>query len=119
MPLLEVNYYKTYIAAVDREVEEEVSVETEHTNKIVALLNDESNEVGSVHMGIVHFWSLDEANVTKKEQMITQMAFMSADELHQAKNSLETWSGICVDNIEKIEERSKNALDAKAFINDL
>jgi len=55
--------YKTYLEAVEREVAEEVSVETSHTNHIVALLNDESNEVGSVHLGIVHYWALDAPNV--------------------------------------------------------
>ena len=58
MPLFNTDFYDTYLAAVDREVAEEVAVETSHTNHIVALLNDESNEVGSVHLGIVHYTGL-------------------------------------------------------------
>ena len=102
--------YKTYLEAVDREVAEEVSVETSHTNHIVALLNDESNEVGSVHLGIVHYWALDAPNVNKREQMITQMGFMTSTELQEVKDTLETWSGLCVDHLDEMENRTKSAL---------
>ncbi len=102
MPLFNVNYYETYLAAVKREVEEEVSVETSHTDSIVALLNDDSNEVGKVHLGIVHFWDLDAPKVEKREQMITQMSFMTIDELEQVRDSLETWSQKCLDGLEKM-----------------
>ena len=88
--------YQTYLEAVKREVAEEVSVETPLSeDRIVALLNDDSTEVGQVHLGIVHLWTLDEPKVTRREQMITQMSFMTADELEKVRDSLETWSG-CV-----------------------
>lgn len=109
MPLFDTSFLPTYLTAVQREVEEEVVVETDHTNHIVALLNDESNEVGSVHLGVVHFWSLNSPDVTKREQMITQMNFMSADELKAAKDTLETWSAICVEGIDQIENNLDQA----------
>ncbi len=96
MPLFDTDFYETYLTAVKREVDEEVSVETSHTDSIVALLNDESNEVGSVHLGIVHHWILDAPKVSKREQMITQMAFMTPAELHEVRDTLETWSGLCL-----------------------
>jgi len=96
MPLFDTDFYETYLTAVEREVAEEVSVETSHTDRIVALLNDESNEVGSVHLGIVHHWILDAPKVSKREQMITQMAFMTPAELHEVRDTLETWSGLCL-----------------------
>jgi len=92
--------YENYLAAVQREVAEEVSVETGHTDRIVALLNDDSNEVGSVHLGVVHHWILDSAAVSKREQMITQMAFMSPAELHGLRESLETWSQLCLEKLD-------------------
>ncbi len=88
--------YENYLTAVEREVAEEVSVEANHTDSIVGLLNDDSNEVGSVHLGIVHLWVLDSAQVSKREQMITQMAFMSLGELQQLRDTLETWSQLCL-----------------------
>jgi len=99
MPLFNMDFYETYLAAVEREVDEEVSVETSHDNRIVALLNDESNEVGSVHLGIVHYWTLDAPKVERKEQMITQMAFMTQAQLQEVKDTLETWSGLCLDHL--------------------
>jgi len=96
MPLFNTDFYETYLAAVEREVAEEVSVETSHTDRVVALLNDESNEVGSVHLGIVHHWILNAPKVSRREQMITQMAFMRPAELYEVRDTLETWSGLCL-----------------------
>ena len=112
IPLFNADFYETYLAAVDREVVEEVSVETSYTNHIVALLNDETNEVGSVHLGIVHYWILKAPKVSKREQMITQMAFMTSAELQEVKDTLETWSGLCVDHLAEMDDRRKSALQA-------
>jgi len=104
--------YENYLTAVQREVAEEVSVEANHTDSIVALLNDDSNEVGSVHLGIVHYWILDAPKVSKREQMMTQMAFMTPSELYELRDTLETWSQLCLDKLgkmtNKIESDNKN-----------
>jgi predicted NUDIX family phosphoesterase len=100
-----------YRTAVAREVAEEVSVEAGHIDSIVALLNDDSNEVGSVHLGIVHFWNLDAPNVSRREQMITQMAFMTPAELQEVRDTMETWSQLCLDNLTEIA-KAPQRLDA-------
>lgn len=92
----------TYLEAVQREIAEEVSVQTTYTNNIVALLNDDTNEVGQVHLGVVHLWKLNEPKVERKEQMITQLEFTSPSELSEAKDSMETWSALCLDGINKM-----------------
>jgi predicted NUDIX family phosphoesterase len=107
--LFSVDAYKIYLEAVKREVAEEVSVNSAYTDKIVALLNDESNEVGSVHLGIVHYWMLSEPKVSKKEQMITQMSFMTPVELQEVKDTMETWSQLCLSGLEEMAERVKSA----------
>jgi predicted NUDIX family phosphoesterase len=94
--------YEAYLVAVEREVAEEVSVETKYTKNIVALLNDDSNEVGQVHLGIVHYWNLDEPKVGRKEQMITQMAFMTPAQLREVQGTLETWSSLCLAGLDKM-----------------
>ena len=96
--------YENYLAAVEREVAEEVSVETTHTDSVVALLNDDSNEVGSVHLGIVHYWLLDAPKVAKREQMITQMAFMTPAELQQVRDTMETWSRLCLSQLNQMRK---------------
>ena len=95
-------YREMYDTAVEREVAEEVNIDAEHSDKIVALLNDDSNEVGQVHLGVVHLWTLDKPNVTRKEQMITQMTFMGIDELNEVRDTMETWSQLCLDGLGKL-----------------
>ncbi len=102
VPLFDTDFRQMYLTAVEREVAEEVSVEASHTDSIVALLNDDSNEVGSVHLGVVHHWVLDAPKVSKREQMITQMAFMTPAELHQVRDTMETWSQLCLDKLGEI-----------------
>src|SRR6266446_2553275 len=43
-----------YRAGVEREVGEEIQIDTRFDDCIVALLNDDSNEVGQVHLAVVH-----------------------------------------------------------------
>jgi predicted NUDIX family phosphoesterase len=97
IPLFDTDYRGLYNNAVEREVAEEVSIESGHTDSIVALLNDDTTEVGSVHLGVVHHWLLDSPAVTKREQMITQMEFMTPSELRAVRDSMETWSQFCLD----------------------
>ena len=99
LPLFSSDFRETYFTAVEREVTEEVAVEAEHTDRVVALLNDDSTEVGQVHLGIVHYWVLDAPTVSKREQMITQMAFMTVPELQEVRDTLETWSQLCLDHL--------------------
>jgi predicted NUDIX family phosphoesterase len=68
----------------------------------VALLNDDSTEVGRVHLGIVHVFKLAEPKVEKREAMITNLGFVSADQVRARRDSLETWSQICVDALERL-----------------
>jgi len=100
LPLFHADFREAYNAAVHREVDEEVVVGADHTDRIVALLNDDRNDVGRVHLGVVHCWRLDAPEVAKREQMITQMAFMSPDELRSVRETLETWSQVCLDHLD-------------------
>ncbi len=52
---------ETYRAGVEREVNEEIKIDTPFEDRIVALLNDDTTEVGRVHLGIVHVFKLTEA----------------------------------------------------------
>jgi predicted NUDIX family phosphoesterase len=93
---------EAYNGAVQREVAEEIFIETPYKNRIVALLNDDSNEVGKVHLGVVHIFHLDAEAARKREQMITESGFLSIAELRARRDALETWSQLCVDGFEKL-----------------
>lgn len=91
-----------YRAGVEREVNEEITIQTPFEDRIVALLNDDTTEVGRVHLGIVHVFRLAERKVQRREAMITNMAFLTKDELLAGRDSLETWSQLCVDSFDRL-----------------
>src|SRR5438876_8614933 len=93
---------QAYRAGVEREVNEEIKIDTRFDDRIVALLNDDTTEVGQVHLGIVHVFKLAQPKVEKREAMITNLAFLGKDELLKRRESLETWSRICVDSLERL-----------------
>jgi len=91
-----------YRAGVEREVSEEIKIDTKFDDRIVALLNDDATEVGQVHLGIVHVFKLVEPKVEKREAVITNLAFLTKEELAARRESLESWSQICVDSLDRL-----------------
>jgi predicted NUDIX family phosphoesterase len=93
---------QAYRVGVEREVNEEIKIDTQSEDRIVALLNDDATEVGRVHLGVVHVFKLAEPKVEKREAMITNRAFLTKDELMARRESLESWSQICVDSLDRL-----------------
>jgi predicted NUDIX family phosphoesterase len=91
-----------YRAGVEREVNEEIRIDSRFDDRIVALLNDDTTEVGRVHLGIVHVFKLAEPKVEKREAMITNLALRTRAELMGRRDSLETWSQICLDSLDPL-----------------
>lgn len=88
----------TYMTGVEREVNEELKLGSPYRQRVVALLNDDSNEVGKVHLGVVHVFDLESEDVAPNEAPITQLEFLSREQLAARRDMLETWSQICFDN---------------------
>ena len=88
--------------AVKREVCEELSVSGEFNARPVGLINDDSTEVGSVHFGVIHVLRCQPGQVQKKEQVITQVEFLPIEELKAKREQMETWSQLCLDNLDAI-----------------
>ena len=91
--------------AVKREVCEELAIQGEFDAKPVGLINDDSTEVGRVHFGIVHVLFRTPEKVKKNEQVITQMEFIPIEELKAKREQMETWSQLCLDNIDALLKR--------------
>jgi predicted NUDIX family phosphoesterase len=86
-----------YHAAVTREIGEELDLPEEHEHRIIALLNDESNSVGQVHLGIVHMIDLKSDAVNSREDALTDLGFTAIADLNGALfERLETWSQFCI-----------------------
>jgi predicted NUDIX family phosphoesterase len=93
---------QAYRVGVEREVNEEIKIDTQFDDRIVALLNDDTTDVGRVHLGVVHVFKLAEPKVEKREAMITGLTFLTKEELVARRESLETWSQICVDSLDQL-----------------
>lgn len=91
-----------YRAGVEREVQEEITLGSAFQDRIVALLNDDTTEVGRVHLGVVHLFQLEQPLAEKREAMITNLAFLTRAELLARRETLESWSQICVDALDRL-----------------
>ena len=92
-----------YHAAVTREIEEELDLPEEHAHRIIALLNDESNLVGQVHLGIVHLVELKSETVASREDALTDLGFSSLEDLNgDSFGRLETWSQFCIRHLREM-----------------
>jgi predicted NUDIX family phosphoesterase len=89
----------TYTTGVEREINEELNLTGTHRQEILGLINDDSNEVGRVHLGVVHLFTLESDEVTSAEDNITGLRFLTLEELAAERERLETWSQICLDGL--------------------
>ncbi len=60
----------TYLNGVEREIDEELRIAGTHTQRVIGLINDDSNEVGRVHLGVVHLFDLESHAVESNEDAI-------------------------------------------------
>ena len=94
---------ETYMAGVEREIEEELNIAGKHIQRIVAVLNDDSNDVGKVHLGVVHLFELESDDVSSNEDSIADLKFSTIAELQgEMRDSLESWSQFCADILDQI-----------------
>lgn len=85
-----------YELALRRELDEEVSIESEGTLRRVGLINDDSNAVGAVHLGVVHVYELDRPSIRPREEGLADPEFLDVLELGRHRDEFETWSQICI-----------------------
>lgn len=95
-----------YQRAALRELHEEIVVPSDARHEIAALLNDDSNAVGQVHLGIVHVLLTDDAVIVPREETIREAGFKTLSELAALRPSLETWSQIVFDGLTELRERA-------------
>jgi predicted NUDIX family phosphoesterase len=77
-----------------REVAEEVYLESAFRERCLGLINDDSNPVGQVHLGIVHVFELETTSVRHREQALTLSGFAPLADLRRQRAEFETWSQI-------------------------
>jgi len=91
-----------YEEGLKREITEEIYIDTTYTLSEVAVLNDDSDDVGKVHFAIIHILNLKEPLVRKKELSINELTFKDYNYLQNKIDLYENWSKICIANINKL-----------------
>ncbi len=90
------SWYETGLA---RELDEELILDEKPDCPIVGLIYDPSNEVGQVHLGIVHLMELSGPTARAREADLTDAGFVPLSQIWAEADRLETWSRICLENL--------------------
>jgi predicted NUDIX family phosphoesterase len=86
-----------YDLALRRELDEEVEIRSTGRIARVGLINDDSNPVGMVHLGVVHIFDLERPEVTPREDALAEPGFIPIAGLPEIRDQFETWSRFCID----------------------
>lgn len=85
-----------YEVGLQRELDEEVNIQTAYTPKCVGLINDDQTPVGQVHLGVVYLYTCETQNVSSREDDIIETGFLPIPELMEDLERFESWSQICL-----------------------
>lgn len=95
-----------YSSGMHRELEEEVQLNSPYDEFRDGLIYDPSNEVGQVHLGVVHRFVLQRPAVHSNEPELAEGGFISVDQLHDEMDRLETWSQLAIQALYPAHRRS-------------
>jgi predicted NUDIX family phosphoesterase len=87
-----------YHEGMRREVMEEVAVR-EAKDAAVAVINDDSTEVGWVHFGVVHIIHVANENVAGHRSGVVAPEFIPIAEAVKNPSGYESWSRFCLENL--------------------
>lgn len=82
-----------------KELEEEVDVQGDYDLTFIGILNDDTTEVGSVHLGAVYLLEAHDRTVTVRETDKMTGRWATRAELAENREAMETWSQIVYDAI--------------------
>ena len=90
---------ETYTQGMLRELAEEVSIGTSYQMEIAGFINDDSNDVGKVHFGVVHIVTVAEPEVTNGEEDLAFAGFVPVKDALVDIDKYENWSQICLNSL--------------------
>jgi predicted NUDIX family phosphoesterase len=91
--------YEAYLAALGRELEEEVAIGSPGVLRLAGLINDDETPVGRVHLGVVHVHDLDGEDLAPREDGLAEAGFRDLDDLTAIAHEFESWSAICLESV--------------------
>ncbi len=99
-----------YKRAALRELNEEIVVPGDARHKIVALLNDDSNPVGRVHLGVVHVLFTGNTTIRPRSETIRESGFKTRMALRKMRAVMESWSQLVLDDLDELLARGRGAV---------
>jgi predicted NUDIX family phosphoesterase len=102
-----------YHDAMRRELMEEVDIDV--TKEIaVAVINDDSTDVGYVHLGVVHIVNVTDEGIANRRSGIVGAEFVTMSEAVKNLDTYESWSRFCMEHLgELLAKASAIAPDSK------
>lgn len=85
---------------LEREWDEEIAAGFRPEFRFVGLLNDDTTDVGAVHLGAVYVADAGGRSVGIRETTKLTGSFVSASEVRSNADRMETWSAIVFDHLE-------------------
>jgi predicted NUDIX family phosphoesterase len=98
-----------YHDGMRRELREEVAVE-EVSESAVALINDDSTDVGAVHFGVVHVMRVANEKIVGRRSGIVGPEFIPFAEAVEDLPAYESWSQFCLEKLELLLSKAGVAL---------
>ena len=90
-----------YQDGMRRELLEEVALD-EVNETAVAVINDDSTEVGHVHFGVVHIMYVANENVAGRRSGIVSPEFIPIAEAVKNASAYESWSRFCLEHLDVV-----------------
>ncbi|HEX6960700.1 MAG TPA: phosphoesterase [Lacipirellula sp.] len=91
-----ISHHEIYREGMQRELAEEVIVDSPYDEQCVGLINDDETPVGQVHLGVVHLCDVLRPAVRPREEDILEAGFRPVREILQQLDGFESWSQIVV-----------------------
>lgn len=90
-----------YMEGMRRELREEVDIEAAN-EAAVAVLNDDSTDVGFVHFGVVHVMHVPTEEIVGRRSGIVSPEFVPVGQAANALPMYESWSQLCLQNMDAL-----------------
>ncbi len=97
-----------YHDAMRRELKEEVAMEVVEEAP-VAVINDDSTEVGWVHFGVVHIAQVADEKIANRCNGIVGPEFIPISEAMKNPGNYESWSRFCLENLDPLLAKARAA----------
>ena len=90
-----------YQESMRRELMEEVGIDAAH-EPAVAVINDDSTEVGYVHFGVVHVVRVSDESVAGRRSGIVGPEFIPMADAVKDASGYESWSRFCLEHLDML-----------------